>query len=111
MADILSFKNKRPRLRIEMDDDTIINVAVPTVEMVEEMKASLPMLTAALNAKGAESRRALYSLAAKLINNNLDAERVTVDDLVHKYEWAVEELVQFYLAYKGFIESIEHEKN
>jgi hypothetical protein len=111
MVHTTSFKEKRPRLRLEMDDETIIRVTVPTVEMVEEFKDALPALMPVLKGEGPESKKALYELAANLINCNLDAERVTVADLVNKYDWSVEELTKFYLDYMAFIEGLEKEKN
>ena len=111
MVRTTSYKDKRPRLRLEMDEETIIRVTVPTVDMVEEFKASLPELMTVLKGEGPETKKALYELAAKLINCNLDAERVTVADLVNRYDWSVEELTKFYLDYMAFIESIENEKN
>jgi vacuolar-type H+-ATPase subunit D/Vma8 len=39
MARTTSYKDKRPRLRVELDEETIIRVTVPTVDMVEEFKA------------------------------------------------------------------------
>lgn len=111
MARVTSYKDKRPRLRLEMDEETIIRVTVPTVEMVEEFKVSLPQLRLVLNGTGPEAKKALYELAANLINCNLDAERVTVADLVNKYDWSVEDLTKFYLDYMAFIEELENEKN
>lgn len=111
MVRITSYKDKRPRMRLELDEKTIIRVTVPTVDMVEEFKASLPELLAALKGEGPESKKALYELAANLINCNLDAERITVEDLVNTYDWALEDLTKFYLDYMAFIESIENEKN
>ena len=111
MVHTSSFKDKRPRLRLEMDDETIIRVTVPTVEMVEEFKSALPELMTVLKGEGPETKKALYALAANLINCNLDAERVTVADLVNKYDWSVEDLTKFYLDYMAFIEDIENGKN
>ncbi len=111
MVPTSSFKNKRPRLRLEMDDETVIRVTVPTVEMVEEFKDALPALLPLLKGEGPESKKALYELAANLINCNLDAERVTVADLINKYDWSVEDLTKFYLDYMAFIEGVENEKN
>ena len=111
MAKVNSYKDKRPRLRLELDEETIIRVTVPTVDMVEEFRASLPELLTVLKGTGPDSKKALYEMAANLINCNLDAERVTVADLVNKYDWALEDLTKFYLDYQAFIESIENEKN
>lgn len=111
MVRTTSYKDKRPRLRVELDEETIIRVTVPTVDMVEEFKASLPDLLPALKGEGPDTKKALYELAANLINCNLDAERVTVADLINTYDWALEDLTRFYLDYMAFIESIENEKN
>ncbi len=111
MTRTTSYKDKRSRLRVELDEETIVRVTVPTVDMVEEFKESLPELLAVLKGEGPDSKKALYELAANLINCNLDAERVTVADLVNKYDWALEDLTKFYLDYMAFIESVENEKN
>lgn len=111
MSDIFTYKNKRPRLRVELDAETIVRVTVPTTDLVEETKANLAELTAVLNGTGAEQKKALYTLAATLINFNLDAVTVTVADLVNKYDWALDDLVDFYLKYMAFIDELENEKN
>lgn len=107
----LSYKDKRPRLRLEMDEETIIRVTVPTVDMVDAFKKSLEGLLDVIQGEGPEAKKSMYAMAAELINCNLDAERVTVADLVNKYDWSLDELVKFYLDYAAFIETIEDEKN
>ena len=98
-------------MRLELDSNTVIHVAVPTVDMVEEFKENLPSLRIALQGDGAEMKQALCALTVKLINCNLDAVRITLADLIDKYDWALEDFVKFYLDYQAFIEEVENEKN
>ena len=73
----------RPYLRLIMQDDaqTTIDVTTPTEAMVEELTATAPELEDVLKTMDANSIRAVYDLAARLISCNLMGLPVTVDDL------------------------------
>ena len=70
----------RPYLRLIMQDDaqTTIDVTTPTEAMVEELTATAPELEDVLKTMDANSIRAVYDLAARLISCNLMGLPVTV---------------------------------
>ena len=114
MAKMLDFNSyRRPTLILSMKDDkcTKIHVTTPTVELVEELRANLPELQAALNGHDTTASRAVYDLAAKLINCNLDGVETTAEELATTYEMNLEDLTMFYTAYMDFLGEIKNAKN
>lgn len=103
----------RPYLRLIMQDDaqTTIDVTTPTEAMVEELTATAPELEDVLKTMDANSIRAVYDLAARLISCNLMGLPVTVDDLRGKYRMNLDSLIVFFNAYVEFIEELTKAKN
>ena len=101
----------RPYLRLIMQDDaqTTIDVTTPTEAMVEELTATAPELEDVLKTMDANSIRAVYDLAARLISCNLMG--LTVDDLRGKYRMNLDSLIVFFSAYVEFIEELTKAKN
>lgn len=102
---------QKPFLKLIMNDGTEIRVTTPTADLVENVRANLSELINVLKGEGAEQKKALYDLAARLIDCNLDAVKVSADSLRNEYDWSVEDLTVFYTAYVEFIEEIENAKN
>lgn len=117
MAKILDFNTlERPVLEIVLRDDarTHIKVGTPTERMVEELNQIAPALNAAIDAANedqAAATRAIYDLAARLINCNRSGIKVTADELLDKYRMDLESLVVFYGAYIDFINEVTQAKN
>lgn len=104
---------RQPTFRLEMDDaeETIIHVAVPSVDIVDRLRANLPELLTLVSGDSAASKQAIFELAATLISCNTDAIGITAHDLIHRFDWDVALLSGFYTKYLNFIEEIEHAKN
>jgi hypothetical protein len=114
MAKVLDFNTvERPTLELIMQDEarTHIEVGTPTEGLVEELSAMSPRLDKVLQSKDAESIRAIYDLAARLINCNRNFVKVTAEELRGKYRMNLESLVIFYGAYIEFLDEIMKEKN
>lgn len=114
MAKTLDFnKIKRPTLQLVMPDEerTVINVSTPTEGLIEELGETLPELEAVLASGDKSMVRAVYELAAKLINCNRSFINVTPEDLRDKYRFDLGALIIFFGAYTDFIEEINHAKN
>jgi len=114
MAKTLDFnKIHRPHLLLVMPDKdrTKIKVSTPTEGLIEELQASLPEFEAVLKEGDAETIKAVYDLAARLINCNQSAVHVTAEDLAGKYGLNLEFLVEFFSAYIDFIGEITAAKN
>lgn len=111
----LNFNSYRnPVLRLTMKDPcaTKILVTTPTVGLTEKLRANLPELQTALVGKDAAASRAIYELAADLINCNVSGITVTAEELAGKYNLDLEfDLPAFYERYVNFISAIKNAKN
>ena len=114
MPKTINFNNiNRPYLRLIMQDDaqTTIDVTTPTEALVEELTAAAPELEGVLETMDANSIRAVYDLAARLISCNLMGLPVTVDDLRGKYRMNLDSLIVFFSAYVECVEELTNAKN
>lgn len=114
MANALVFNRHRPPvLPVELMDDqqTVINVTPPTVDLQEELRARLVDLNALLNGDDDEKREALFDLAARLMSCNRNMRKITPEQLRKTYRVDEEDLVVFFNAYAEFLTGIEHAKN
>ncbi len=102
-----------PSMTIIMRDakKTKIKVGMPTEGLQEELAEKLPELQAVLAANDAETIKAVYDLAARLMSCNYSGIQVTVEDLRGRYKWNLEMLVAFYTNYIDFINETIDAKN
>ena len=110
----LNFNKYRPPiLPIEMMDEekTVIHVTPPTVELQEELRASVADLYALLNGDDDSKREGLFDLAARLISCNRNMRKITAEQLRTTFRLDEEDMVVFYEAYVDFLKGIEHAKN
>ena len=113
MAKILDFNSyRRPTLLLRMKDDamTKLHVTTPTLDLVDEVRANLPEIQAALNSDATASR-AIYELAAKLLNCNMNGVTITAEELATTYEMNLEDMTIFFSAYMEFLGDIKNAKN
>lgn len=114
MAKMLDFNSyRRPTLLLRMKDEqqTKLHVTTPTLELVEELKANLTELKLALTGNDTEAGAAVYELAAKLLNCNLDGVTTNAEELAVKYEMNLEDLTMFFTVYMDFLEEVKSAKN
>lgn len=114
MAKVLDFNTiERPVLELVMQDDerTHIKVSTPTESLVEELAALAPQMDKVLQSKDADTIKAVYDLAARLINCNRSFIKVTPEDLRDKFHMNLESLIIFYGAYVEFINELTNAKN
>lgn len=102
-----------PTLPLIMRDErrTEIIVSTPSEQLVEDLQAIAPELEKILNAGDAESIKAVYTLAAKLMSCNRSGLQVTAEDLRDKYKLNLEALIVFYSVYLDFLSEITNAKN
>lgn len=114
MANMLNFNRYRPPiLPVQMLDNnnTVIHVVPPTVDLQEELRARQKELNTLLTGEDEEAREALFELAAKLMSCNRNMLEITPDQLRKQYRIDEEDLVVFYNAYADFLKEIENAKN
>lgn len=102
-----------PTMTVVLPDGTAVHVCVPTVELVEELRRSSRKLNAILNGDegDAPTKKAVYELAAKLLNCNEDDFTVTAEGLAIQHRASLKALRVFFDDYVKFINSIEKAKN
>ena len=113
MAKMLDFNSyRRPTLLLRMKDEamTKLHVTTPTLDLVGEVRANLPEIQGALGSDATASR-AIYELAAKLINCNMDGVTTNAEELATKYEMNLEDMTLFFSAYMEFLGEIKNAKN
>ena len=110
----LNFNRHRPPiLHIEMldDDNTVLHVTPPTVDLQEELRDSAADFNALLNGGDAEKRKAIFDLAARLMSCNRNMLKITPEDIQKVYRLDAEDLVAFFEHYVEFVRGIENAKN
>lgn len=101
-----------PTLVLLLEGDVVVHITAPTLDMVAEVNRSRSTLEAILQGEKAEQKqRAIYDLAAKLINCNEDDFSTTAFELLTRYRWGLRAVQKFFEDYQDFIESIEQAKN
>lgn len=102
-----------PVMTVLMADDTVVHVSAPSVNLIDEIKASRRTLESVLNGEQGTNKlkRAIYDLAAKMINCNEDDFVTTGYELLTRYRWSLRAVDIFFTDYKAFIETLENEKN
>lgn len=114
MANVVNFNRHRPPiLPVELldDENTVIHVTPPTVDLQDELRARLPELNALLNGDDDEKRTALFDLAARLMSCNRNMRKITAEQLRTVYRIDEEDLIVFYNAYANFLADLENAKN
>lgn len=102
-----------PVLELTMMDDTrtVLHVTSSSEKMMEELNEVVPHLTDIQKTPDADSIRAVYDLAARLMSYNRQGVTVTVDDLRGKYKMNLEYLILFFNVYIEYIQEISNAKN
>lgn len=105
----------RPTMTLVLPDDngTTVHLCAPTVELVEELRGGSDVLFAVLRGENgdAETRRAVYELAANFINCNIDLFETTAQELAKRYCVSMEHLQHFFVDYVSFLDEIQNAKN
>lgn len=102
-----------PTMVLLLDGDVVVHINAPTYDMTAELKRSEFALGSVLKSEQNDARKqkAIYDLAAKLINCNDDGFTTTGFELLTRYRWGARAVSKFFEDYKAFIESLENEKN
>ena len=114
MAHIIDFNSIiKPMLEITLRDaeHTRVHVTTPTQGLIERLSANADQLKQAVNGETAEAIQSVFTLAADLINCNLDGFKTTAEELRDKYKLTLYDIIIFYNAYLAFIDELKNAKN
>lgn len=103
----------KPTIELTLRDEahTVVHVTVPSEGLVEKLMANADQLRKAVDGTNAEAIKAVFTLAAELINFNLDGIRVTAEELRDKYNLTLFDIILFAQVYLQFLEEIKQAKN
>lgn len=111
MLDFNAIKQPTWPLRLKDADRTVVNLAAPSVELVERMIAMTPDLEQAAKSKDARTIRAVYELIAEVMSCNEDGFTFTAEELRDRYRLTLLDVIQFTGGYLEFIKEIQDAKN
>lgn len=103
----------QPTWQITLKDDerTIVNMAAPTVDLVERLIAAEPELSEAAKTKDGRTIRAVYELTAEIMNCNADGYAFTAEELRGKYRLTLLDVFRLHAGYMEFIQEMQNAKN
>lgn len=104
---------QQPTWPIKLKDDaqTIVNLSVPTVELVDRLMAVAPELREVAEQKDGKTIRAVYSLVADIMNCNDDGFKFTAEELRDKYHLTLLDVFRLVAGYMDFIKELQEAKN
>ena len=101
-----------PTMVLLLKGDVVVHITAPEYDLIAELTRSKAALEAIQQGDKTERiQKAVYDLAAKLINCNDSEFTTTGFELLTKYRWGARAVGKFFEDYRAFIESIENEKN
>ncbi len=111
MLDFNALQQPTWPLRLKDDNQTVVNVSMPTVELVDRLTAAAPELREVTKSKDGKTIRAVYELVAELLNCNDDGFTFSAEELRDKYRMSLLDVFRFVAGYMEFIQEIQNAKN
>ena len=111
MLDFNALQHPTFPVKLKDENQTIVHISTPTVELVDRLVAVASELQDIAQAKDARIIHALYGLIADLMNCNDDGLTFTGEELRGKYNLSLLDLFCFVSAYMDFVGEIQNAKN
>ena len=102
---------QQPTWSVKLKDQTVVNLSVPTVELVDRLMASTPELEEVTKSKDGNTIRAVYGLVADIMNCNDDGFIFTAEELREKYKMSLLDIFRFVSGYLDFVKELQEAKN
>lgn len=102
---------EKPTWPVKLKDGTTVNLAYPSVELVERMEAMGLEFDSIAKKKDARSIRATFAAVAEAMSCNDDGFTFTAEELRDKYRMTFLDLVVFTHGYLEFIAEAGTAKN
>lgn len=102
-----------PTMVLLLAGDVVVHITAPSLDLIDEVNGSKRALDAILRSEknDTQKQKAVYDLAAKLINCNDSDFQTTGFELLTKYRWGARAALKFFEDYQAFIKTLENEKN
>lgn len=102
---------QQPTWSVKLKDQTVVNLSVPTVDLVDRLMASTPELEEVTKSKDGNTIRAVYGLVADIMNCNDDGFIFTAEELREKYKMSLLDIFRFVSGYLDFVKELQEAKN
>jgi hypothetical protein len=111
MLDFNAIQKPTWALRLKDDDQTVVNLSTPSVELVDRLVAVAPELQEVAKAKDGKTIQAVYKLIADIMNCNEDGFTFTAEELRVRYKMTLLDLFRFVAGYLDFVKEMQDAKN
>lgn len=111
MLDFNAIQQPTWAVKLRGANPIIVNLSVPTVELVDRLTAATPELREVTEKKDGSAIRAVYNLVADIMNCNSDGYTFTAEELRDTYRMTLHDIFQFVAGYFDFIKELQDAKN
>ncbi len=111
MLDFNALQQPSWPVKLKDDEQTVVHVSAPTVELFDRLVAATPELENVSKTKDGRTIRALYNLVADIMSINDDGYKFTGEELLGKYRLSLVDVVRFISGYLQFQKEIQKAKN
>ena len=111
MLDFNALQQPSWPIKLKDDEQTVVHVSAPTVELIDRLVAATPELEKVSKTKDGRTTRALYNLIADIMSINDDGYTFTGEELRDKYKLTLVDIVRFVGGYFQFQKEIQEAKN
>ena len=98
-------------LKLKDDEQTVVHLSYPTLEMVERLEAMTPALNKAAKTKDGNTIRAVFTFLAEVMSCNDDGFIFTAEELRDKYRMTLLDAFRFVAGYSDFLKEANDAKN
>lgn len=111
MLDFNALQQPSWPVKLRDDEQTVVHVSAPTVELYDRLIAATPELENVSKTKDGRTIRALYNLVADIMSINDDGYKFTGEELRDKYRLTLVDIIRFVGGYLQFQKEIQEAKN
>lgn len=111
MLDFNALQQPSWPVKLKDDEQTVVHVSAPTVELYDRLIAATPELENVSKTKDGRTTRALYNLIADIMSINDDGYTFTGEELRDKYKLTLVDIIHFVGGYFQFLKEIQEAKN
>ena len=111
MLDFNALQQPSWPVKLKDDEQTVVHVSAPTVELYDRLIAATPELGNVSKTKDGRTIRALYNLVADIMSINDDGYKFTGEELRDKYRLTLVDIIRFVGGYLKFQKEIQDAKN
>lgn len=111
MLDFNAIQQPTWPLKLKDDDQTVVNLSYPSLELVDRLTALSGELRKIAAKKDGKAIRASFEVVAEVMNYNEDGFTFTAEELRDKYRMTLLDMARFVSGYMDFLQEANNAKN